>query len=85
MPSGEVMRMADYFFTPPLLLVPHTSIHTLHEAAEYVLNHTEVRRPQARLGVLRAILTACTPDQQRIAAKGFRSWAETEGLLLGEK
>jgi hypothetical protein len=77
--------MAEYVFTPPLLLVPHTTIRTLNEAAEYVLSRTEVRRPQARLGVLRAILTAGTADQQRIAAKGFRSWAETEGLLLGEK
>jgi hypothetical protein len=77
--------MADFVFNPPLLLVPHTTIRTLNEAAEYVQNRTEVRRPQARLGVLRAILAACTADQQRIAAKGFRWWAEGEGLLLGEK
>jgi hypothetical protein len=77
--------MADFVFNPPLLLVPHTTIRTLSEAAEYVQNHPKVRRPNARLGVLQAILAAWTPDQQRIAAKGFRSWAETEGLLLGEK
>jgi hypothetical protein len=67
------------------LLVPHTTIRTLTEAAEYVQNLTQVRRPSARLGVLQAILAAWAPDQQRIAAKGFRSWAETEGLLLAEK
>jgi hypothetical protein len=77
--------MADFAFNPPLLLAPHTTIHTLTEAAEYLQNRTEVRRPHARLGVLRAILAAWTADQQRIAAKGFRSWAEAEGLFLGEK
>jgi hypothetical protein len=38
--------MADYVFTPPLLLVPHTTIRTLHKAAEYVPSRTEVRRPR---------------------------------------
>jgi hypothetical protein len=28
---------------------------------------------------------ASTSDQQYYAAKGFRLWAEAEGLLLGEK
>jgi hypothetical protein len=71
------------------LLAPHTTIHSLSDAAsdaaEYVQNHISVRRSRARVGVLQAILAAWPPDQQRIAAKGFRSWAETEGLLLGEK
>jgi hypothetical protein len=41
----------------------------------------------AVIGAAIAVVIApiAAADQQRIAAKGFRSWAETEGLLLGEK
>jgi len=31
-----------------------------------------------------ALLFIGDPDQQRLAVKGFRLWAETEGLLLGD-
>jgi hypothetical protein len=77
--------MEDFAFTPPLLLAPNVTIRTLSEAAEYVQTCTEVRRLHRRFGVLRAMSAASTSDQQRIAAKGFRLWAEAEGLLLGEK
>jgi hypothetical protein len=75
------MRMADYVFTPPLLLVPHTTIHTLSEAAVYIRNCTDVQQPRTRGSVLRIIASAAIPEQQRLAAKAFRFWAEAEGLL----
>jgi hypothetical protein len=75
------MRMADYVFTPPLLLVPHTTIHTLCEAAVYIRNCTDVRHPRTRESVLRIIASAAILEQQRLAAKAFRFWAEAEGLL----
>jgi hypothetical protein len=34
---------------------------------------------------MRSMSAASTSDQQRLSAKGFRLWAEAEGLLLGEK
>jgi hypothetical protein len=76
--------MAEFVFSPPLLLLPHVTVHSLSEAVAYVRTCTDVRRPYMRAGILRAMLAASTADQQRLAGKGFRLWAETEGLLLGD-
>jgi hypothetical protein len=77
--------MSEYVFTPPLELVPRVIVHTLSDAAAYVRTCPGVRRPIIRAGILRSMSAASTSDQQRFAAKGFRMWAEAEGLLLGEK
>jgi hypothetical protein len=79
------LLMADFVFNPPLLLVPHTTIHSLREAILYIRKCTDVQQRRTRDSVLRIIASAAIPEQQRLAAKTFRFWAEAEGLLLGEK
>jgi hypothetical protein len=76
--------MAEFAFSPPLQLLPNVIVHTLSEAVAYIQTCTDVRRPYTRAGILRAMLAASTAEQQRLAGKGFRIWAETEGLLLGD-
>ena len=78
------MSESEVVFNPPLRLAPRVTVHTLREASTYAGTRLEVRRPFIQAGVLRSISAASTADQQRAAAKGFRLWAETEGLLLGE-
>jgi hypothetical protein len=73
--------MSEFVFSPPLKLVPRVTVHTLREASAYVQTCGQVRRPFTRAGVLRSMSAASTFDQQHFAAKGFRLWAETEGLL----
>jgi hypothetical protein len=77
--------MSEFVFSPPLKLAPRVIVSTLSEASAYLQACLEVRRPFTRAGVLRSMSAASTSDQQRFAAKGFRLWAEAEGLLLGEK
>jgi hypothetical protein len=77
--------MSEFVFSPPLKLVPRVTVHTLSEASAYVLTLPNVRRPFTQAIVMRSMSAASTSDQQRLAAKGFRLWAEAEGLLLGEK
>jgi hypothetical protein len=77
--------MSEFVFSPPLQLVPRVTVQTLSEASAYVLTCAKARRPFTQAGVLRAMSAASTSDQQYYAAKGFRLWAEAEGLLLGEK
>jgi hypothetical protein len=77
--------MAEFAFSPPLLLLPRVTVHTLSGAVVYIQTCTDVRRPYTRAGILRAMLAASTAEQQRLAGKGFRLWAETEGLLVEER
>jgi hypothetical protein len=49
----------------------------------YIQMRVEVRRPFTAAAVLRSMSKAFTSDQQGNAAKGFRLWAEAEGVLLG--
>jgi hypothetical protein len=73
--------MAEFVFDPPLLLAPDATIRTLSEAMDYVRGCATVRRPHTQAGVLRALSAARSDDQQRLAAKGFRLWVETEGFI----
>jgi len=73
--------MAEFVFDPPLVLAPRATIRTLSEAMDYVRGCTTVRRPHIQAGVLRALSAAASDDQQRLAAKGFRLWVETEGFI----
>jgi len=73
--------MAEFVFDPPLLLAPHPTIRTLSEAMAYVRGCITVRRPHIRAGVLRALSAVSGDDQQRLAAKGFRLWVETEDFI----
>lgn len=75
--------MSEFFFSPPLTLVPRVTVHTLIEASAYARACPWGQRPFIRAGVLRSMSKATTSDQQRYAAQGFRLWAEAEGLLLG--
>jgi hypothetical protein len=75
--------MSEFVFSPPLKLAPFSTIRTLSEASAYARTCLHpVRRPYTRAGVLRSMSAASTSDEQRFAAKGFRLWAEAEGLVL---
>jgi hypothetical protein len=80
-PFATVLVMSEFVFSPPLELVPRVTVHTLSDAAAYVQSCPQVRRPFMRAGVLRSMLAATTSDQQCFAGKGFRLWADAEGLL----
>ncbi len=82
---GKIWRMSGFVFSPPLTLVPLVTVRTLGEASAYARTCPRVRRPFTQASVLRALSTASTTDEQCLAAKGFRLWAEAEGLLLNEK
>jgi hypothetical protein len=78
--------MSEFVFSPPLRLVPRVTVRTLGDAVDYVRTCPGVvRRPFIQSAVQRLLLKAITVDQQLSSAKGFRLWAEAEGLLLGEE
>jgi hypothetical protein len=74
--------MAEFVFEPPLRLKGGVTINSLSQAILYIRNCTDVQHPRTRDSVLRIIASAAIPEQQRLAAKTFRFWAEAEGLLL---
>ena len=76
--------MSEFVFSPPLKLAPRATVNTLSEASAYIQMRVEVRRPFTAAAVVRSMSKAFTSDQQGHAARGFRLWAEAEGLLLGE-
>ena len=78
------MSKSEIVFSPPLKLEPRVVVQTLAEATAYARTRLSVRRPFIKAGVLRSMSAASTSDQQLAAAKGFRLWASTEGLLLGD-
>jgi hypothetical protein len=79
------MSGSEIVFSPPLKLEPRVVVQTLREASGYARTRLSVRRPFIMAGVLRSMSAALTADQQHAAAKGFRLWAEAEGLVLGDQ
>jgi hypothetical protein len=76
--------MAEFKFDPPLQLAgtPNAFISSLDEAADFVRAYKGSRRPGRQDGVLHGLEGTSTAEQERDAANAFRSWAESEGLLI---
>jgi hypothetical protein len=74
--------MVDFKFNPPLTLKGNVVVQTLDDAANFVRQYNDSRRPVLQDSVLRRLERANLEDEQRNAANAFRGWAEAEGLVI---
>jgi hypothetical protein len=82
-PDISATRSPGLFsFDPPLTLEGGIVVHTLKDAAAFARSYPTPRLPKSRDNMLRWIERATNEDQQRRTADLFRTWADSEGVLI---
>jgi hypothetical protein len=76
--------MANFVFDPPLRLARDVTVRTLDDAAEFARTFVGPRLPHRRDRLVRRLQEVSDNASARIAARSFRAWAITEGLLAEE-
>jgi hypothetical protein len=76
--------MTNFVFDPPLRLARDVTVRTLDDAAEFARTFVGPRLPHRRDRLVRRLQEVSDNASARIAARSFRAWAITEGLLAEE-
>jgi hypothetical protein len=76
--------MTNFVFDPLLRLARDVTMRTLDDAAEFARTFVGPRLPHRRDRLVRRPEEVSDDGSARIAARSFRAWAITEGLLAEE-
>ena len=76
--------MTDFVFKPPLRLARDRTVRTLDDAAEFARTYVGPRLPRRRDRIVRRLEEISDEASARVAARAFRTWAVSEGLLAEE-
>jgi hypothetical protein len=81
---GSFRGMTGFVFEPPLRLTREVTVRTLDDAADFARKYVGPRLPQRRDRLVRRLEEISDDASARIAARSFRNWAISEGLLVEE-
>jgi hypothetical protein len=76
--------MTEFVFEPPLHLAREVTVRTLDDATDFARRYVGPRLPRRRDRLVRRLEEISDDTGARIAARAFRTWAITEGLLAEE-
>jgi siderophore synthetase component len=76
--------MMGLVFKPPLRLARDVTVRTLDDAAEFARTYVGPRLPHRRDRVVHRFEEISDEASARVAARAFRAWAISEGLLAEE-